>query len=118
MKKLIAGLAAFLLSGCLCATPTKGEKVGQIIRLQEEGMFNTTTEGQLLRGGLSSGSGAMGVVPFDFTIQDQRLVDIAKKAMVENKEVKVTYHLPLTAGCTSRSGISDGIVDSIEILEH
>jgi len=71
----------------------------------------------LLRGGLADGSGVLGMQPFDFTIQDPSLMEIAERAMVENKEVKVSYHIPWVASSCSRSPNSDGVVTKIEIIE-
>ena len=56
-------LACLTLAGCGIATPTQGEKIGVIIKVNKEGLFCTTWEVQMIRGGMSDGSGGVGGAP-------------------------------------------------------
>src|SRR3989344_1161162 len=81
--------------------PGKGEKIGQIVRINEQGRLWTvslglitickTWEGQLIRGGLDDGSGAFGVAPFDFTVPTDELVRKVEHYMRTQTEVVVRY---------------------------
>jgi hypothetical protein len=75
-------------------TPTKGQKIGRIVKIADEGIFSTTTEGQLLRGGLNDGSGSMGG-SFEFTIEKPSLKILADKYLNNQKEVIIDYYTPL-----------------------
>ncbi len=89
MNKLILGLLFFLTS-CTLNSPVEGQKTGRIIKIANEGLFCTTCEGELIRGGFNDGTGAMGSV-FKFTIKDQRLKEIAYKAFETQSEVILSY---------------------------
>ena len=86
-----------------CGDLGSGEKLGTIVKLSTHGFFCTTYEAQLIRGGMSNGSGAFGVAPFDFTIEDIRLVEQVKKAVEAQQEVKITYHEEMNSFCRSDS---------------
>src|SRR4051812_47921698 len=75
------------LSGCF--QDSTGEKVGGITRLSHDGFmpFCKTWEGEIIRGGLSNGSGVFGA-PFHFTVQGDELVQKVKQALESQKEVK------------------------------
>ena len=64
-------LACLTLAGCGIATPTQGEKIGVIIKVNKEGLFCTTWEVQMIRGGMSDGSGGVGATPFNFTLENE-----------------------------------------------
>ena len=85
--------------------PGTGEKVGQIVRMTNEGIVCKTWEAQLIRGGLNNGSGAFGVTPFEFTIIDPLMAEKVQDYMDSQQEVKITY---ITSGfyktCSSGSG--------------
>ena len=55
-------------------------------------MFKTD-EAELIRGGLTDGSGSIGSAPFDFTIDDQDLLAKAKEYMQNQTEVLITYKI-------------------------
>lgn len=61
------------------------------MKLNKQGLVSKTWEAQLIRGGMSDGSGAFGVAPFDFTIEGDALAEEARAAMEANVEVKVIY---------------------------
>jgi len=106
-------LAAFF-AGCGVNThPGDGEKIGQIVKVSKEGVFVDTWEAQLIRGGLTGGSGAFGTVPFDFTIEDKALVKKVQELMQNQKEVIIKYRVE---GIYSRfrSGSSGYFLVSIE----
>lgn len=94
-------LCAFVTA---CTTAT-GEKIGTITKLAKQGPFCPTWEGQIIRGGISGGTGAFGA-PFDFTIPDSRLdlVDTLRDAMDKGVEVKLYYTSYTPVFCSSDSG--------------
>ena len=104
-------LGAFIIAPLLAIVigvnfnPGTGEKVGQIVRMTNEGIVCKTWEAQLIRGGLNNGSGAFGVTPFEFTISDPLMAEKVQKYMDSQQEVKITYR---TSGfyktCSSGSG--------------
>ena len=67
-----------------------GEKIGSITRLQRTGVFCKTWEGEIIRGGLNSGSGVVGSA-FHFTVEDDALAQQVQKAMEAQQEVKISY---------------------------
>lgn len=92
----VFALLLVVLAMCSCGVncnPGDGTKVGQIVKLSNEGMVWKTWEGQLIRGGMTSGSGTVGTVPFDFTIQDEAVLAAAQKYMDSQTEVIVHYHI-------------------------
>lgn len=100
MKSRAVLLAIFVLflavvvSGCMINTsPGTGEKIGQIVKVSKQGMIEKTWEAQLIRGGMTGGSGAFGTVPFDFTIEDEALVKKAEMYMQNQTEVIIKYRM-------------------------
>lgn len=77
------------------ATPGDGQKIGQIVKVAREGYLRKTWEGQLVRGGFTNGSGAMGTAPFNFTIESDSLRAIAQHAMESQTEIILSYHKPM-----------------------
>jgi hypothetical protein len=118
MKKslLIGSLLAVALSGCLCANPSKGTKVGTITSLAQEGLFCPTWEGTLIRGGLVGGSGAMGQTT-RFNIPSDTLAQEALKAMEENAEVEITFERKLVTSVCDREYAEDVTVTSIRRMK-
>jgi hypothetical protein len=100
MRYAIAALALMASIGC---TTAKGEKIGTITKLAEQGPICPTWEGQIIRGGLSDGSGAFGA-PFDFTIQDTSLLERVRAYMESGQEVKIYYYSYEPTFCSSDSG--------------
>ncbi len=90
MKKIIiVCAAASLLSGCWVTE--RGEKIGTLVKVNKQGIFIGTHEAELIRGGMNNGSGSFGK-PFDFTIENENDLDIAKEALEQQKAVKIKYH--------------------------
>lgn len=93
-----------LAGGCTCATPGRGEKIGTIVKMAQTGIICKTWEAELIRGGFSSGSGAMGTVPFDFTLTEAQ-VDTVQKLMERNVEVKIHYNsVFVSSACSTDTG--------------
>jgi hypothetical protein len=90
-------LMFFLLSSCSISTPSKGQKIGVIVKLSECGVFNKTWEGELIRGGLSDGSGVIGST-FHFTIEDPVVLELAVRYFEDQREVQITYQTEFIAG--------------------
>jgi len=91
---IISGLALLFIVSTLTEcnrTPGTGQKVGQIVKVSKEGFLFKTYEAQLIRGGLTDGSGTVGTVPFDFTIRDKNLVKKAEQYMESQMEVIIVY---------------------------
>lgn len=102
MKKLLVSVCAtILLSGCI--ETGRGEKIGQITKVAEEGLICMTWEGQIIRGGLTNGSGVSGQA-FDFTIENNPvLVEKIQNLMNEQKEIKLKYRSEAISFCRSES---------------
>ena len=100
LSSLIALSLTFLLSGCW--DMGGGEKIGSITRLQRTGLFCKTWEGEIIRGGLNSGSGVVGNA-FHFTVEDDTLAQQVQKAMEAQQEVKITYKKEAISLCRSDS---------------
>jgi hypothetical protein len=114
-KKIITLLLSLLITGCW--ETEKGEKVGIIVKLGKQGAFIKTNEAELIRGGMNNGNGSFGVRPFDFTIEDERLLRIVQKAFDEQKEIKITYHKEWAT--LWRTETSDNsFLDDVEIIEE
>ena len=90
---LLVGMIS-LATGCgVNTSPGSGEKIGQIVKLSNQGMLCGTWEGQLIRGGMSGGSGSFGTVPFDFTIEDEAMAKKAQEFMQNQTEVVIKYRM-------------------------
>lgn len=85
-------LLGIILTSCSINTPSEGAKIGRIVKLANEGIFSKTYEGELIRGGITDGSGSFGN-SFHFTIEDPQLINIAKDAMEKQHEVVMYYHV-------------------------
>jgi hypothetical protein len=103
--------ASLLLWGCW--DTGRGEKVGQIIKLNRQGLFCKTWEAELIRGGLNNGSGAASTL-FDFTIEDEKLVPDVQAALDGQYEVKIYYNMENATAC--RSDSQDHFLNKIERL--
>jgi len=90
-----------------------GKKIGQIIQLGQHGMFCSTYEGRLVRGGFNTGSGVSGGV-FEFTVDSASLYEQLMQVMEKQQEIEVTYtKASLTGACTSES---DHFVTSFRVI--
>lgn len=117
MKRLISAfvmiLTATFLSGCI--ETQKGEKIGMITKVAQEGFFCPTWEAQVIRGGFNQGSGASGTA-FEFTIESDEMAQKVTKLAEERKEVKITYRKEAMTICSSDS--NNYFLVSIEELKH
>lgn len=99
---LIICVAALLLSGCW--ETENGEKIGTLVKVSKEGTLIGTWESELIRGGMSNGSGSFGK-SFHFTVEKQELLSLVKQALDTQREVKIKYHKEaMTAPWRSDSG--------------
>ena len=102
--------AGYILS-CVLRPVHKGERVGQIIKLSQGGILFKTYEGELIKGGMSNGSGGF-AAPLNFTIKNPLLLQQAKTALLNGKEVVVYYHTEkhcLTTSDTKNCTFADKI---------
>lgn len=79
-----------LVAGCHIANPGEGQKIGQIVKVSKEGILAKTWEAQLVRGGVTDGSGTIGQA-WNFTIPDAALAKEAIRMMESQREVIVRY---------------------------
>ena len=85
-------IIALFLGGCGWNSGN-GEKVGNVIKIAQEGAWHKTWEVEIIRGGMSNGSGGFSTTPLHLTISDDDPVDLAKleDAFDKQYEVKVRY---------------------------
>ena len=67
MKFIKYLIPLLFLTSCTVNKPSEGSKIGRIVKLSKYGLFSKTWEGELIRGGLTDGSGVNGT-SFHFTI--------------------------------------------------
>lgn len=112
-KSLAILLFPVMLSGCY--ETEKADKIGTIVKVGSgEGIFNKTVEAEMIRGGFSAGSGASGQ-SFHFTVEDPKVAEQLRKAMDEQKEIKITYHREFFTMFRSESHST--FLDSFEVME-
>ena len=110
-KKLIILLPLFMLTACW--EVSSGNKIGVITKLAKQGLFIKTYEGQIIRGGFNSGTGAMGSA-FNFTVENPETLKQLQNAMDKQQEVKIFYHAELATFFRSES--ENHFVDKVEVL--
>ena len=94
MTLLTVAAAALGLGGCgVNLSHGDGDKIGQVIKLSKQGLFVDTWEGQIIRGGMSDGSGGFGVQPFDFTVESDELAAKVRGFMETQAEVVIKYRI-------------------------
>lgn len=114
MKKTIVTLiAATTLMGCVLRG--NGEKIGMITKIAKQGVFCPTWEAEIVRGGFSGGSGVNGQA-FHFTIENDAQAEEIRKAMEEQREVKIHYRSEFATFCRSDSG--NDFLTKLEIVER
>jgi len=72
--------------------PGEGEKIGQVVKVNKEGWVSKTYEAELIRGGLSNGSGTVGTQSFNFTVPSDLVKDV-KSFMNSQQEVIINYDI-------------------------
>lgn len=90
MKALILIIALSTAACGINTTHGTGTKIGQVVKLSKAGFLVDTWEAQLIRGGLIDGSGAVGGVPFDFTVSET-LAPVVQRYLEDQTEVVITY---------------------------
>lgn len=93
---VLLAVGAFLLCVAGCSTmqthvTATGTKVGTVIKVANEGAIVKTWEVELVRGGMSNGSGGFSTTPLHATINDEKLLAQAQEALDQQYEVEVTY---------------------------
>lgn len=103
MNKINCIFVAFLssilfLSGCGSGCNSgDGKKIGRVVKIAKHGVFCTTYEGEIIRGGFSGGDGANGN-SLHFSIKSQKLVNALTKAMENQEEVELSYNHQVFSG--------------------
>ena len=97
---------AALMTGCGVNTNNgDGSRTGQFVALHKKGLFVKTWEAELIKGGMSGGSGSFGVAPFWVTVPENMAAQVQSN-LDNSTEVEIKYH---TAGIYSLfSSDSDG----------
>ncbi len=89
--KCLIFVCLFALAGCHVNTdPGTGKKIGRIVKFSKQGIFCKTWEGELIRGGLSDGSGSFGG-SLHFTVEDASMAQIALDAFEKQYDVIIDY---------------------------
>lgn len=117
MKVIVVLLMSILFS---CGTGVKsadGKKIGQIVKLGEYGVLCKTYEGELIRGGFNSGSGANGA-EFHFTILQKELYNKMMISMERQDEIEIEYTKSVLVGPCTADSASQGFVTSYKILKE
>jgi hypothetical protein len=91
---LLLPIMVHTLSSCFNMRNGDGTRIGQFVALTKKGIFCKTWEAEIIKGGLSGGSGGFGVGPFWLTIPDDKAEEV-QGYLDSQKEVKIKYH---TAG--------------------
>lgn len=69
-----------------------GEKMGNVVSINYRGLMKPTWEAQIIRGGISDGSGAFGT-PFNFTVEDPALLAKLQEYSKAKDEVVIRYRI-------------------------
>lgn len=116
--KIKSGLlwaASLLCTGCWDVG--QGEKIGQVVKINEKsGYFCKTVEVEIVRGGFTGGSGVNGT-SLRFTVEKNRkaAVELLKAAMLNGDEIQVKYHQEHATWC--RSDSNDLFGDEITLVK-
>lgn len=98
-------MAVLAMTGCTHLTGS-GEKVGSVIKVSSEGQVFKTNEVEIVRGGMSNGSGGFSTTPLYATVNDDAILAQLKDALNKQYEVKVYYRdyfaTPLSSDSSSR----------------
>lgn len=96
MKLLAITMFLLLAIGLSCNAcsgkhTAHGTRNGNIVKLAEEGLFWKTEEVEIIRGGMTTGTGGFGVKPFYATVTNRDDLAKLQKAFEQQKEVVITY---------------------------
>ena len=115
MKKIMLslGIVSILFTGCY--ETGRGEKIGQVVKINEaSGFLCKTVEVEIVRGGFNSGSGVNGQ-SLHFTVENNPgMVNTLKQAMLDGSEVVVTFSKEFVSIC--RSDSTNNFGTSVKIL--
>lgn len=115
MKKLLLlACAALLLQGCW--ETSKGTKVGIIVKCASEGILSKTYECELVRGGVSDGSGTLGK-SFHFTAEHSEMFSVLDDALNNQRQVRIKYHTELMAAPWRTETENAAFVDAVEVVK-
>lgn len=104
-------LVAVLSGGSGSISISDGNRTGQITKLSHKGIYWTTWEGELLVGGLRSGSVAN---VWQFSVIDSSIIEQLRKAMDESASVNLHYRQVFFI--RPWNGATTYYVDSVTIL--
>jgi hypothetical protein len=99
-KKIVALATCVALAGCW--ETGRGEKIGVLVKLSQEGAVCKTWEGEIVRGGFTNGTGANGA-PFYFTIEDEAMAKQLQDVLDKGDEIKIHYRQEMNSFCRSDS---------------
>jgi len=99
-----------LLTGCW--TTGQGEKVGTVIKVADEGLFRTTHEFEIVRGGMNGGQGSFSIKPSCITVEDTELLQQVRAAFNSQREIVVMYRQELFAPLRSSGECGEVIFDN------
>lgn len=105
MRYIIVLFVALVLGGCDIVTPTDGDKIGQIAKVQRAGVLCKTNE-VLLTGKFGGGE-------LKLTVPDS-LLDQVRAANESQAFVKVRYHTEFI-NWTCRNETSNTWLDAVEL---
>ena len=75
---------------------SEGERTGVVVKLSHKGMIWKTWEGEMNIGSMSSDGNGMAVpTVFDFSVKDEKVVDILKNSASSAKRVTIVYRQAL-----------------------
>lgn len=74
-----------------CWETERGEKIGTIVKFSKEGFLIGTYEAELIKGGMSEGTGAFGK-SFHFTVENRDLIEKVNELIKNQNEVRIKYH--------------------------
>ncbi len=103
MYKLIT-IPALSLLLCGCWNTGNGSKVGNIVAIKDSGMLVRTYTIEVIKGGMSNGSGSFSGKAFFANVEDALQINNARTAFNNQEEVIVKYHTELYCAPWRREG--------------
>jgi hypothetical protein len=110
---VLIGFVMMTSASGVVQSPTSGVKRGVVVKLAEEGIFVKTQEAELIRGGLTNGSGVAGGEVFTFTVSDPAVLQQIRQALDTGEEIEIKYERPLFSVPLSRQIMSNPFVTSV-----
>jgi len=110
---VLGGFVMMTSASGVVQSPTSGVKRGVVVKLAEEGLFVKTQEAELIRGGLTNGSGVAGGEVFTFTVSDPAVLQQIRQALDTGEEIEIKYERPLFSVPLSRQIMSNPFVTSV-----